>query len=51
MGDEIRITVIATGFEEAGKKKHGLSNLAPSARIAAEILPFRLSSAKASPER
>ncbi|ABC76565.1 cell division protein FtsZ [Syntrophus aciditrophicus] len=28
MGDEIRITVIATGFEEAGKKKHGLSNLA-----------------------
>ncbi len=26
MGDEIRITVIATGFEDTGKKK-GLSNL------------------------
>jgi len=28
MGDEIRITVIATGFEDTGKKKHGLPNLA-----------------------
>jgi len=28
MGDEIRITVIATGFEDAGKKRQGFSNLA-----------------------
>ncbi len=28
MGDEIRITVIATGFEDVGKKRQGLSNLA-----------------------
>jgi len=28
MGDEIRITVIATGFEDTGKKKNGLPNLA-----------------------
>jgi len=28
MGDEIRITVIATGFEDPGKKKQGLSHLA-----------------------
>jgi cell division protein FtsZ len=28
MGDEIRITVIATGFEDAGKKRKGLTNLA-----------------------
>ncbi len=28
MGDEIRITVIATGFEDTGKKKQGLSHLA-----------------------
>jgi len=28
MGDEIRITVIATGFEDVGKKRQGLANLA-----------------------
>lgn len=28
MEDEIRITVIATGFEDVGKKRQGLSNLA-----------------------
>ena len=27
MGDEIRITVIATGFEEAGKKKQSVTNI------------------------
>ena len=27
MEDEIRITVIATGFEDSGKKKHSLTNL------------------------
>jgi len=27
MGDEIRITVIATGFDEAGKKRQGVTNI------------------------